>query len=149
MEVLVVVVVAVIIMTITTGMFATLLRSSAKSRILVEVKQNGNYALNIMERIIRNSKGVQGGGSSITITTPDNQNSVFRCENNKVYWNDVILISDKLDVLNCANVFTITPGLPGVKPDTVLIDFVLQSSGATTESSASAGFKIGIVLRNY
>ena len=54
-EIVVVVGILGVIAVIGTNMFFTVIRGSNKSKNLTTVKQNGEYALSVMERMIRNS----------------------------------------------------------------------------------------------
>ncbi len=155
-EIVVVVGVLGIIVIFGASLFFTILRSSTKTRILAEVKQNGNFAMGVMERMIRNAKRIEGGGASITIVNPDNGVTVFSCEDIggelKLASNSASLVAeDKVRVNDCAGVFSVTFGEAGLNPDKVTIDFTLLQSGTPTrvEEQASINFRTKITLRNY
>lgn len=68
--------------------FFTTTRSNTKVERLTDVKQNGDYALSIMERMIRNARtltaictstGTQAT-ESIAITMPDGYSTTFQCQ---------------------------------------------------------------------
>jgi len=67
--------------------FITTTRTNTKTEILKEVKQNGDYAIEIMSRMIRNARNIvsspcsAGGDASgdITITNRDSRTTTFRC----------------------------------------------------------------------
>lgn len=66
--------------------FFTSTRSNTKEEILKEVKQNGDFALDTMERIIRNAKSLSStcGSSnqqSITVVNPDGGSTILGCQN--------------------------------------------------------------------
>lgn len=155
-EILTVVVILAIVAAIGTNMFFTILRGSTKTRVLAEVKQNGGYALNVLERTIRNAKGLSGGGSSITIINPDDTTTIFSCQDingdgiNEILLDGASLTSDKVNVQGCS-IFTVTEGEAGIRPDMVTIDFTLSQAGIVTrpEEEAVINFKTTVILRNY
>ncbi len=66
--------------------FFTTTRSNTKTEILKDVKQNGDFAMDIMERMVHSAAGVtsvcQPGGTtaqSVTILNPDNGTTTFGC----------------------------------------------------------------------
>lgn len=63
-------------------------RSNAKVEIQKEVKQNGDYAIEVMQRMIHNSLAVTSSctstgfsGQTLTITNPDFGSTTFACDN--------------------------------------------------------------------
>lgn len=71
----------------------TTTRSSTKVERLTDVKQSGEYALNMIERMVRNARELtadnctsDGSAStpSVTITNPDGYKTTFICELNGV-----------------------------------------------------------------
>jgi hypothetical protein len=122
------------------------------------VKQNGDYTISVMERMIRNARSVSGGGSSITITNPDGRTTAFSCSDldgngtNEISSNSARLISNEVKVSsNCSAVFSVTAGEIGVKPAVVTINFTLSQAAITTrpEEQASVSFQTTVGLRNY
>lgn len=151
-EILVATAILGIVAVVGVNMFFSILRGSTKTRVLAEVKQNGNYALNVMERTIRNAKSLESHSeASIEILNPDDESITFSCDDNKIKMNGENLISDKVEVLNCAGFFTVVEGEEGVRPAEVTIDFRLKQAGtaARPEEQASVDFKTTVTLRNY
>lgn len=150
-EILVVTLILGTIAVIGSNMFFTILRGSSKTSILAEVNQNGSYALNVMERMIRNAKSLEShSGSSITILNPDENTTTFLCSNQKIASNGASLISDKVAVDNCV-IFSVVEGEAEIRPDVVTIDFTLTQAGTAfrPEERASVNFKTTVTLRNY
>lgn len=150
-EILVVVLIAAMVMTILSGMFFSILKGSLKSRIMSEIKQNGSFAMNVMERMARNAKSVSGGGASISIIGQDDQETIFDCADEKIASNTASLIDNsRVKVTDC-NIFTVTPGDLGRTPTTVTINFTLEQavSSGRAEEESTMDFKSQIVLRNY
>lgn len=61
-ELLVVIGIMAVVGGVGTDLFVSILKGANKANVINEVKQNGNYALDIMERNIRNAKEAQLGG---------------------------------------------------------------------------------------
>lgn len=142
-----------VIVVVGSGMFVATLRGYSKARILQLAKQNGEYAVSVMERMIRNARSIEGGGSSVTITNPDKNSTTFSCGGNppSLASNSASLISNKLQVTNCQNVFDLTPGVPGKKPPVVTINFELTQVGNNLrpEDQIKINFQTTVSLRNY
>ena len=86
LEILVAIGAVAIVGSLIAQVFFTTTRTNTKSEIQKEVKQNGDYAVEIMERMIRNSLGVTStctsGGttlSTIEIKNSDGQDTQFGC----------------------------------------------------------------------
>lgn len=157
-EILVVIGILGVIAIIATNLFFSILRGSTKTRVLTEVKQNGNYAINVMERMIRNAEKDSlrydaGEGKWIEIKNPDGGTTLFTCpdSNNMIASNGASLTSNKVRVEDCTSTFTVAPGVEDVRPPAVTIDFTLMQAGTTTrpEEQASVNFKTTVILRNY
>lgn len=155
-----------IIATMGTNLLFSILGGSAKAKVLQSVKQNGGYALSVMESMIRNARKldyVLSPTDAITITNPDGGITTFHCYDSP----DSLIASEsgtllgvaaritgqevKVDDTSCANFFTITPGIPGVRPNLVVIQFKLIQSGVSSrpEEQTSVDFQTTVGLRNY
>lgn len=62
-ELLVVIGIMAVVGGVGSDLFISILKGANKANVINEVKQNGNYALDVMERNIRNAKEAQLGGS--------------------------------------------------------------------------------------
>lgn len=65
-------------------LFLTTVRSNAKTEIIKETKQNGDFALSVMERMIRNAKSITStcdgsARNSISFINPDNTSTTLQC----------------------------------------------------------------------
>lgn len=153
LEIMVVVGILGIIAVVGSGTFFSILRGSTKTKTLQLVKQNGDYAISVMERMIRNARRVSGGGDSITIVNPDGETTVFSCEGSPatIASNSAPLMDKEVKVDSCYNVFTVTSGISGVRPAVVKINFNLSQAEMTTrpEEQASINFQTTVTLRNY
>jgi prepilin-type N-terminal cleavage/methylation domain-containing protein len=146
-EILIVIGILGIVAVIGSNMFFAILRNTAKSQILAEVKQNGNYALSVMSRMIRNARSIDAcPGDSITLTNPDRETTTFSCEGARVASNSgVFLTSDK--VLSSACNFSCA----GTTPETVTVSFTLTqaSDEERIEEKATLDFRTTVSLRTY
>jgi len=164
-EILIVVGVLGVIVGAGSTMFFSVLRGSTKTKVLQMVKQNGDYAISVMERMIRNARSISGGGSSITIVNPDGGTTTFNCcgsnpnfliasESGTLRCEEARITSSEVKVNNCSNVFEVTPGILGLRPAVVKINFDLsraEQAGVTfrPEEQAVVNFQTTVSLRNY
>ncbi len=157
-EILVVFSILAVISVVASNMFFAILRGTTKTKTMQLVKQNGDYAISLMVRMIRNARSVGTyTASSIPIINPDGKTTTFSCGdvdgdgNNEIASNSASLISAEVKVVNCNNLFTVTDGEPGIRPDIVSIDFDLSQASVTTrqEEQALVKFKTTVSLRNY
>jgi len=158
-ELLVVVVVMAVIGTTVAGLFFQTLKGSTKATVIKEVRQNGDYALSVMEKMVRNAREVVSDcngapAASLTIKNQDNNQTTFACEAVKIASNSAAnsaaLTSAKVRVSSdCANFFTCTKD--GSSPPLVEIKFSLSQAGSPTrpEEQASVDFRTTVSLRTY
>lgn len=155
-EILVVIGVLAIIVVVGSTSFFNLLKGSTKTRTASLVKQNGDYALAVMERMIRSGKIIkntevppqecESGMSKLKISNPDGGETEFSCTDNPISSNSAKLISDQITVNNC--LFDCQEG-GYFDPDVVTIDFTLSTGSPTQpEEFATLNFKTTVVLRN-
>lgn len=155
-EILIVLGILAIIVVVGSNMFFTILKSSSKTKVLTEVKQNGNYALNVMARMIRNAKKIEtceSGMSKLKITNPDDDTTEFDLTGPKIASNSgSYLTSDtvRMDATQ-PHRFDCTAGEPGASPDAVTINFTLIQTGTSVrpEETARIDFQTKVTLRNY
>lgn len=159
-EILVVVGIFAIIAVIGSGSFFSLLRGSTKSRSASTVKQNGDYALGVMERMIRNARYLEensgglicdSGMTEIKIKNPDGGSTEFKCEANSISSDsgELVrkLIDEELTVTDCQ--FDCREG-GTLNPQVVTIFFTLSTNLGTgrPEEEAIANFETTVSLRN-
>lgn len=157
-EVLVVFSILAIIFVVASNMFFSILRGTTKTKTMQLVKQNGDYTISLMGRMIRNARSIGTYTStSLPIVNPDGGTTTFSCSdvdsdgNNEIASNSASLISSDVKVVSCNNVFTVTEGEPDIRPDTVAIEFDLSQVAVSSrpEEQALVKFKTTISLRNY
>lgn len=134
-------------------LFFSSLKGGSKSTILSAVKQNGDYALTVMERMIRNSREVAGCTStSLVIKNPDGNLTTFLCDGastpSKIASNGASLTSSSVKIDSC-NIFSCE--YSGAKLQKVGINFTVVESltEAKLEEKAQMNFKTTVTLRNY
>ena len=128
-------------------MFFSILKGASKAEITKEVKQNGNYALSVMERMIRNAQKIDciNAPGSIKITNPDSGETTFSLTGARVASNSAYLTSEKLSLSSASFTCQTTA------PETVTILFTLSQAGAGAkiEEKAQVSFQTTISLRVY
>jgi prepilin-type N-terminal cleavage/methylation domain-containing protein len=149
-----------IVAVIGSQMFFAILKGSTKSRVLSEVKQNGNYALSVMSRMVRNARSIPGcsgtSSNSLSIVSPDKEITEFKCADEKIASKSASappkhppfdLTGDQVRVVDCGAVFTCDPT---VTPNLVTISFTLiPTTGTKIEETVEVEFKTTISLRTY
>jgi len=154
-----------ILMVVSSQMFLSILKGSTKSRVLTRVKQEGDFALGVMEQMIRNARIIQENSegtvceasmSRLRINGADGHwtefyfdpaNQWIASESSDLIGSEARLTSSDVSLqqgrFNC-----IAGNDSG--PDKVAISFTLtQASGERVEETASVGFQATVFLRNY
>lgn len=143
---------------ISSRIFFMTLRGAGKADIIREVKQNGDYALTVMERMVRNSIGVTSvcdgtTGNSLTIKNMDNDQTTFSLTSGQIASQSATptgngtLTTNKVMVSGLSFTCLRTLG----KPDVVNISFsiVQAGTGAGPEDLSSLNFQTTVSLRTY
>lgn len=132
-------------------LFFSSLKSGSKSTILLTVKENGDYALTVMERMIRNSREVQLCSlGTVRIRNPDENFTVFECDNlnKRIASNGASLISGHVAV-SCDSLFNCQ--LTNGKLTKIGINFTVSQNLPVPklEETAQMDFTTVVTLRNY
>lgn len=144
-------------------LFFSMLKSGAKSTVTTTVEQNGNYALNVMSRMIQNSREVTACNSdSLTIKNPDDLSTTFFCDDtstcdsastspkiasvsaatgNYCLTSDSV-IADCLALFNCSQLTT---------SRIIGISFGVSQNipNSKLEETAQIDFQTNVTIRNY
>ncbi len=157
-ELLVVVAILGTVGFIATQIFFTVLQSTAKADLTREVKQNGDYALSVMEKMIRNAISLDSvvnpcpftNRNSLQITNSGNPltTTTFSLSGNQIASTGGMLTNAKVRANNLFFTCTKTAG----KPDLIMISFTLtqaNTSATRPEEKASINFQTTVSLRNY
>ncbi|MDO8551147.1 MAG: type II secretion system protein [bacterium] len=170
-EVLMVVFILGIIVVLGSNLFFSIMKGASKAELTKEVKQNGDYALGMMVRMIRNAKKITVNSDGQTcslsmqkfkIINQDDTTTELACKSDIT--DQVAKISAGTSPLTGPNV-TLTSGgsgCPGtfsfscvqpsmLEPANVTISFTLYQKGTSgrPEELAQASFKTTVSLRNY
>ncbi|MCL4338149.1 prepilin-type N-terminal cleavage/methylation domain-containing protein [Patescibacteria group bacterium] len=166
-ELLIVTTLVGIIGIITTQIFILGIKSQTRSETLKEIKQNGDFAMSVMESMVRNAVDIQqiqcnSNTSQLTITNPDGNTTMFDCSSgnqissisawpNPTPTGMVSLTSSKVDVSGCN--FRIVCPTPPTSPKYVFINYTVNYSGTsltpTPGSYNTLEYQSTISLRNY
>ena len=147
-EMIVVTAMIIIISTISVNLLFGILKGSLKAEIVKNTKQNGNYALSVMERMIRSAKEVACDTSTIVVTTQDGSETSFIFLPTNISSGSANLItSDYYDVLEPS----FSCDEPVGEPKVVTIKFTLSrgASSLRSEEKVSIPFQTSVSLRNY
>lgn len=153
-EVLMIVFILGIVVVMGGSLFFSILKGASKSEIVKEAKQNGDYALEVMERTIRNAKEITDctTPSSITLKNSDGTATTFSC----LAEDGVNKINSGTGRLTGKNVTLENPcslsfNCQATTPPIVAISFILSQAGSSPrpEEKAKVTFQTTVSLRNY
>jgi len=152
-EIMVVVSLLGLISAIASGFLFSSLSSSSKAEVAKEVKQNGNFALLLMERMITNAYSLQTcDTSSITIISSDGGSTTFKCEEDRIASESgslgkVYLTGTNVLVSECAFACQKTAGKGAVVTLKFKVSQALTSDRPTEKSSLD--FETMVNVRNF
>lgn len=151
-EILVVLSVFVLLVFISNQIFFSTLRGTSKTQATTAVKQNGNYAVSVIQRSLRNSKRLVSCTATferVDYYDADGNQTFFSCvgvgtEDAYIASGSARLTSEDVKVTAC----TISCKVSAVPQETE-INFTLEKKGAArVEEKAAFDFKTRVVLRN-
>lgn len=149
-EVLMIVFIMGIVAVIGGNMLFSIMKGTSKAEITKEVKQNGDYAMAVMERLVRSAQNCSSAGG-VTITNPDGRTTRFFCEAvsgvTRIASNSgVFLTGDNVTASNCIFSCDSTK-----TPPIVSISFDLSQKGTDLrpEEKAQIHFQRTVSLRTY
>jgi prepilin-type N-terminal cleavage/methylation domain-containing protein len=148
-ETLVVIFLLGLVLVVGSNLFFNILKGASKAEIEKEVKQNGDYAMAIMERMIKNSiiDGVDCTSTpgSLTVESLDGGFTTFVEDDDKIASSGAYLTGDNLSVSNLSFVCD-----DNNNPRSVVIGFSLTPRGvvSTPETWARIDFNTTVTLRN-
>lgn len=142
-------------------LFFSVLKGTNKSDQLTLVKQNGDYALSVMSRMIRNARLIENCTSdTIEIENPDEAANpantwtkfIFDSSNKYIASESSSLLGANARITDTgveltAGSFTCTLG-SNDEPSQVTINFTLEAPGLRPEEKASANFQTTVEMRN-
>jgi len=158
-ELLVVVAIFMILALLVTNSLFSILKSNTKANIMKEIRQNGAYALDVMDKTINSGRKIEEClPSSLKVTDVGNQQIAFGCLSQpsiggltqiSLASDSARLTSTNITLENC-NVFTCEEIKSGEGLGKVTISFTLKQLGtpARPEETAQETFTKTIFLRN-
>lgn len=156
-EVLIIVSLLAIVLLIGSDLFFTTLKGASKAEIVKEIKQNGNFALGIMERMIRNSRALDCSGTpgQLSLTNPDQGETTFRLDSSNRIASEsalgpFLLTSPETPAASFSIICSPSPPQTG-RPTVVTVQFRLTAPGGLTrtEETAQVDFQTQVSTRNY
>ncbi len=163
-EVLMVVLLLGLIVIVGGNLFFSVMKGASKTEVTKEVKQNGDYALGVIERTLRNAKEIVQNSDGQICTSPMYKIKVkttagvdteFSC----VVEDGVAKITSTSGLLTGKNVSlgTACPGTLSfscdatINPSKVTVSFTLSQQGADVrqEEKAQIPFQTTVTLRTY
>jgi len=153
-EIIVMVAILGVVGVAVSNIFFTSLRSSVKSQTTAQLKQKGNTALAVMERMIRQStieSACDGSPeTTITIRYNDNRTTTFSCADDEIAStsaNPTVLISG-VTAIDCSQ-FAVC-SLDGSVPEvTIKFTLIEGAEGALPYQTARVDFETKVAPRNY
>ncbi|MBI3379591.1 type II secretion system protein, partial [Candidatus Gottesmanbacteria bacterium] len=138
-ELLVIVALVGMIGVITSQVFIIGFRSAGKGEIVKEVKQNGDYAMSVMETMVRNAADISpdqvcnANSTSLSIINPDGYTTTFDCDPatfnissaSATYPTGIPLMSNKVAVPAGSCHFRVVCPTPPLSPKYVFVGFTL------------------------
>ncbi len=143
-------------------------RSNAKTEILKEVKQNGEYAVEVMQRMIHSSIAISSvcldagySGKSFSITNPDLGSTTFECDDSSgtpriasvsaLGTEFLTNVSVTLGGTTCAtSTYRVVCTSMGSIPNNIKINFTLSQSSSSPDivNQSSQSFQTFVAVRN-
>lgn len=146
-EILVALSLFVVIATLVNQAFFATLRGSSKSKITTKLKQEGNYAVSVMERSLHSASSfVNCTSQSVTYMNERGVQSVFSCSNGIINKDGSALTATDVNI-SCNISCPVEGGMP-----TVILDLSLSPAGSVVglraEETANVDIKTRIRFRN-
>lgn len=157
-EMLVVVAIVGVVATISTQIVLSLIRSNNKTNVQNEVKQNGSYTIDLIERDVRAATAaISTDSTNLTLTSQDGSTVAYTCgvkssgNNGFIRRNSNPLLNTDLNsgvaVGSCSFVIA-----PSTNPQLITVDFTLtQAANSATRSdlTVTQNFHTSVSLRTY
>lgn len=146
-EIIVVVSIFIIVSLVAFSFLSIVLVQNSKISLVKEVRQNGNYALMVLERLISSAKEIDcPDNQSVSITDINDSSTVIACTEGRVASSSAYLTSSEVSVSGCLFTCLVSEGLPS----SLEVQFTISQLGVAGRSSESESqtFRTKLVLRN-
>lgn len=156
-----------------TTLFTSLTGQYEKASSVTDLQREGERMMEQISRGVRNASAISGGGSSITLTIPDDTDNLEYSGNGQCtqvqFVHDATVIRKVTTAASCSSTpscpspgcalnyeaiavvsaaaFTVTPQTNA--PDEVAVSFTLQSAAPEAGSVSTVEFRKTILTRNY
>ena len=140
-----------------TLLFFSAIRGGGKVSVVTEVKQNGQFALNSMEQLIRNAASLEScSAEAMTFIDKDGGNLGYECKDvdpdldtGYIAKNAARLTSAEVAVTEC--VFTCDVDPNRLRGPLINISFTVKKAGTSGDvaDEASANFSTAVSVRSY
>ena len=146
-----------------TQVFVTTTRTNTKTEVSQEVKQNGDYAISVMSRMLQNAyeitstcEAIGTTDSQISFDNKDGSSVTFSCDNTgptiRIASNSAFLTNDTVTLVgaDCTAALTIVCTKLPDERERVKILFTLAQTSSAPESYTqnSESFQATVLLRN-
>lgn len=150
-ELLVVTVIFISVSTMAVSFLFSTLSGGGKAEAIKEVRQNGSYALSVMEKLIVSSRRVDClTATSIKITAIDHSETTISCTGNQIASGSGFLTGGNVSVSLCTFACSERTLANAGTPATVDIDFTVSKTGAGFRpgETAEATFHTKLIIKN-
>lgn len=150
-EMIVTLAILALIVVIASGFLFTTISSSKKVEVTKEVRQNGSYALSVMEGLISTSRSVVScSDNKIIVLDQDGFFTTFECDetNGRISSNSASLTGSNVTVSGCNFSCTTDTG----RPVKVSLDFIVSQKSSVTlrpSEKSSMLFQTEVMTKNY
>lgn len=145
-EILLVVTIFSLIAGILSVILSTAMRSSTKAEATKEIRQNGEYALTVVEGLVLNARSLNCEGGKLKVIDVLGGETVISCENGRMASNSAYLTSSGVSVSDCS--FECEPD--GQEAQAVKISFSVNTKGGLSSfDTSSVQFSTRVTLANY
>jgi len=126
---------------------ATNFKSTSKTAVSEEVRQNGSYALSTIERLVVSSRAIScPNNQSVNVTALDGSTTLITCSGGRIASGSSFLTSSNVAVSSCNFSGSTEPGLP----PRLDVSFTVSQLGTPDRPSEkdSLSFQTKILLKN-
>jgi len=152
-----------IIGVVATNIFLTTSRSSMKTKVINDLKQQGDSAMSVMEKIIRGAGSIENmavvcngsGREDLTIYDLNNNVATFSCNPAQIASASALADGSPVSVnliagvdeINCSSF--ITCNLTGGNPEVTIQFSLIKGASSSPDNRATIEFRSTVVPRNF
>lgn len=144
-EILIVISLFVVVSLIVGQALFSTIKGSTKSDLTIKVRQNGNYALSVMERMLHSATSISCTSQLITYRDSNGADSALECKNNSIYLNNNSLLPSDV-YASCSFTCPLEGGTTTVNISAIFTQ--VPASGQTVQEKISVPLQTKVRLRN-